>query len=194
MIKEWPHNTEPSRYIIDVRGHMLTDVGSNITASNKLVLLLQSQRDGIETKRFRKNVLDAIFDDVLSEHYGDVEYAMKIKNRAIRRFGKKKAIDNIIQRSEILDSWKNRDSRFIPDAYYIDLERKTIVCYEVEDTHPLNPFSIGKYAAAWWTLEYIYWDLHLIAYDIYGNPRIIQLPESEFVARKMRGIRKQPPA
>lgn len=90
---------------------------------------------------------------------------------------------------EILESWRARDSNFIPDAYLIDKDSRTVVCYEIEDQHHLNLNSIGTYGAAWWTLEYIYWNLHLIAYDIYGNSRIVNLPESEFLARELRNKR-----
>jgi hypothetical protein len=118
-------------------------------------------------------------------------YAERLIARAERRFGKLKARKLLFERSEILQTWQHRDAKFVPDAYLIDKEKKTVVCYEVEDHHPLNPFSIGEYAAAWWTLEYIYWDLHLIAYDIFGNPRIIAFPHSEFVADELRATRSR---
>lgn len=73
----------------------------------------------------------------------------------------------------------------IPDAFLIDKERRTIVCYEIEDTHPLNPRSIVAYGRVWSTLEYIYWDLHLIAYDPYGHPRCIVYPHAKLVAAEI---------
>ena len=68
----------------------------------------------------------------------------------------------------------------------MDTDNMTVVCYEVEDTHPLNVNSIGTYARAWFTLEYIYWDLHLIAYDIHGHSKPIIFPHAALVARKLR--------
>ena len=60
-----------------------------------------------------------------------------------------------------------------------------MVCYEVEDTNPMNPHSLMRYADAWWTLDAIYWDLHLLAYDIYGHPHVIAFPETEFLAHPL---------
>ena len=34
-------------------------------------------------------------------------------------------------------------------------------------------------------MEYIYWDLHLIAYDPYGHPRRIVYPHAKLVAAEI---------
>ncbi len=130
--------------------------------------------------------MDAIFDVVCIEHYETEERYRRVRERATRWFGQDRAKRLLTERIEILESWKGRDARMAPDAFLIDAENKTIVCYEVEDTHPLNPNSIGAYANAWYTLEYVYWDLHLIAYDIYGHPKVIVFPHAELVARRLR--------
>ena len=144
------------------------------------------------TKRFASKVLDAIFNDGVEEELFNENYRTRYVRRLNRWFGKSGAKRLLIKRCEILDCWKNSDSGFVPDAFLIDPENKTIVCYEVEDHHPLNPFSVGRYSNAWWTLEYIYWDLHLIAYDIYGNARVIAFPSSDFLSREVRDRRNPP--
>jgi hypothetical protein len=73
----------------------------------------------------------------------------------------------------------------------VDAPNWTVVCYEIEDTHPLNPSSIAEYAAAWHNLDYIYWDLHLISYDIYGHPRVHLLPVAGVISQQVRNERKK---
>ena len=186
-------NTKPEDYIIDLLGKIPTEQEEGVTPSKNVRTALQSTHPDVKIKRFRQTVLEAIFEDGVEEQYGSPDLKDKLIYRVVRRFGKKRAKEILASRCEILNSWKY-DSRFVPDAYIVDTDRKTVVCYEVEDHHPLNPFSIGGYADAWFTLEYIYWDLHLIAYDVYGNPRIVALPESEFIARHIRKKRNPPPA
>jgi hypothetical protein len=190
--EEHPYNTDPHNYVIDLRGKVRTVAHPNITPSKRVVLALKSARTDIRTNGFRKGVLDAIFDDALKEEFSDKEYREKFLRR-LNRWAKPSKRRILLERCETLAMWR-RDGCFVPDAYLIDRDKKTVVCYEIEDRHPLNPFSVAGYGAAWWTLEYIYWDLHLIAYDIYGNPRVVDLPESEFIAREVRRTRKPPPA
>lgn len=185
----WFQNTEPSRYVLDIYGALggLREVET--TPSNRVVLTLQAENPSIKTKEFRKSVLSSIFDDAVEQHFNDKDYEERYVRR-LKRWAGKNYRQRLIESCEILSTWRYRDARFVPDAYLIDSENSTIVCYEVEDSHPLNPFSIGEYGAAWWTLEYIFWDLHLIAYDIYGNSRVIALPHSEFMARHERKTRE----
>jgi len=75
---------------------------------------------------------------------------------------------------DIVHVFKSR-ARLVPDAYLIDKENKAIVCYEVEDTHPLNDKKILKYTDIFWALDEIYWDLILITYDIFGNTSYINV-------------------
>lgn len=191
--EEHPYNTDPRSYVIDLSGKVRDVARSDITPSKRVVLALQSVRPDIKTSGFRKRVLDAIFDDAVEDEFSDEQYRERFLRR-LNRWAKKNTRRILLDRCEILEMWRKRDCRFVPDAYLIDRDKKTIVCYEVEDRHPLNPFSVGGYGAAWWTLEYIYWDLHLVAYDIYGNSRIVYLPESEFIAREVRRTRNLPPA
>lgn len=186
---EHPYNTGPENYVIRITGKILLSKQRAQTPSHSVVEALRQERPDIQTNGFRRNVLDAIWDDAVEDGLGGGPQQERYLRR-LNRWAKSNAREHLMKRCEILDTWRNRDSRFVPDAYLIDAANKTVVCYEVEDQHPLNPNSIGKYAAAWWCLEYIYWDLHLIAYDIYGNWRIIQLPESEFLARHVRGTKR----
>jgi hypothetical protein len=186
------YNTRPNEYVVDLRGLVRLIPEGDYTASKRVVLALMAADCRVAATGFRKAVTNAIFDDVVEQNYPDENY----RNKLIRRLDKwtsDKSRKVFLARCEILECWINRDSRFIPDAFIVDCERRTVVCYEIEDSHPLSPFSIGEYGAAWWTLEYIYWDLHLIAYDIYGNSRVIDFPESDFLAHEERMKRKPPP-
>ena len=189
----WSHNTDPNNYIVEIAGKVRDIERNGLTPSQRVVRALQLVRPEIATHGFRKNVLESIFDDGVASEFYDDKYRERLLNRLYRWWGKERTKRALLERCEILGTWKYRDSRFIPDAYLIDQENKTIVCYEIEDTHPLNIFSIREYAAAWWTLEYIYWDLHLIAYDIYGNPRIVAFPESDIIASEIRQLKRSIP-
>lgn len=164
----------------------------DVSPSNRIVRLLQARDLRIATKGFRSNVLKAIFRHALLEDFNEDEQRLdNVIARLERRFGKKRAKNILNKRCDVLDTWRTRDSRFIPDAYLIDAPNWTVVCYEVEDTHPLNLNSITEYAAAWWTLDYIYWDLHLISYDIYGHHRVHQLGWAGMIAEQVRNERKR---
>lgn len=190
----WVHRSDPRAYVMNV-GETLRQISEErLTQSQKIVRALQILRPEISSKGFRKRVQEAIYVDAIGSDHPDPGYAERLIARAERRFGKLKSRKLLFERSEILQTWKDRDAKFVPDAYLIDKDKKTVVCYEVEDHHPLNPFSIGEYAAAWWALEYIYWDLHLIAYDVFGNARIIAFPSSEFIAHDLRKVRRPPTA
>ena len=188
----WIHNSNPFNYVLDISSAISSVKEVNLTPSHRVVRALQMIKPEICTKRFASKVLDAIFNDGVEEELFDESYRTRYVRRLNRWFGKSGAKRLLIKRCEILDCWKNRDSGFVPDAFLIDTENKTIVCYEVEDHHPLNPFSVGRYSNAWWTLEYIYWDLHLIEYDIYGNARVIAFPSSDFLSREVRDRRNPP--
>jgi hypothetical protein len=190
---EHPYNTDPEKYVVPLIGKVHWDPDCGQSPSRCVVAALRGIEPGIQVTCFRKCVLRAIWDDAIKEAF-DEEGVRERYLRRLRRWTKHNAEKHLITRCEILDTWKNRDCRFVPDAFLLDAPNKTVVCYEVEDRHPLNPWSIGEYCAAWWCLEYIYWDLHLIAYDVYGNWRIVHFPHSDFIARKLRSARKAPPA
>lgn len=175
-------NTAPEDYIISLTGKVMRAEQLGKTPSEQIIYSLQANNPKIATKGFYKAVLNSILEDALKQEFFDDKYRQKLVTRLERRFGKLRTRRVLIEQCDILYSWKHRNSRFVPDAFLLDAENRTIVCYEVEDSHPLNLYSIKKYADAWWTLNYIYWDIHLITYDIYGHPRIILFPEAGFVA------------
>ena len=150
-----------------------------LTPSNRVVKALQGACPSVRTIGFKKEVLKAIYEDACEDL--PKEWRDKYLRR-LKRWTGPGYLKHFYQRFEILASWKERYA-VVPDAYFIDAANKTVVCFEIEDHHHLKRHKIERYGGAWWCLEYIFWDLHLIAYDIYGNPRIIELPESSFVAR-----------
>jgi len=179
---EWPYNTNPADYAFDLVNKIPRSKDHSISPSNCVLAALKKACPATRTKFFRQSVLDAIFDDCLANDWEDEKYCARLVERLERRFGKRKARSILVDRVDVLHTWRFRDALMIPDASLIDAENKTVVCYEIEDTHPLNPRSINEYAAAWWNLEYVFWDLHLIAYDIYGHSRTVVFPEASFIA------------
>ncbi len=188
--REWPYNTDAGDYAWQLASHISRTLEAGSSPSKRVIKSLQAADPRIRTAGFRKTVLDAIFFDEVNNDYDDEEYSKKLIERITRRYGKKVAHRTLVARCEILETWRHRDASMVPDAYLVDEANKTLVCYEVEDSHPLSIHSIGAYSGAWWNLEYIFWDLHLIAYDIYGHPRIIHYPEAGFIAREIRETRK----
>jgi hypothetical protein len=81
---------------------------------------------------------------------------------------------------EALESWQDQIN-FVPDAFLIDDNNRIVVCYEVEVGHSLNKSKskLRQYIDAWWILDYQYWDLQLVSYDGYGNPRLIDIMDVE---------------
>jgi hypothetical protein len=186
----WFQNTNPNSYVIDIQDELAKLPTSKCSPSSFIIDVLKKLDSRIKTKQFRSKVLDVIYSDGLASQFFDQDHLSRLVSRSNRRFGHKRTRQLLINRCDVLQTWKYRDARFIPDAYLIDEEQKTVVCYEVEDSHPLNIYSIGEYTAAWWNLEYIYWDLHLIAYDVFGNHRVIGFPTSETVAMGLREKRR----
>ena len=184
--------TDPRDYVLNVAEAIRQVKDQSLTQSQRIIRAFGIVRAEVKTHGFRRKVQEAIFRDAVASDYSDPKYVERLIARAESHFGKIKAKKLFTERSEILQSWHHRDVKFVPDAYLIDPDKRTVVCYEVEDHHPLNSFTIGKYADAWWTLEYIYWDLHLIAYDVFGNARIIAFPHSEFIASELRKTRNSP--
>lgn len=95
---------------------------------------------------------------------------------------------------EALESWQDQIN-FIPDAFLIDDNNRIVVCYEVEVNHPLTKNKSKKlrqYINAWWILDYQYWDLQLVSYDGYGNPRIVDILDVEraMIMRDIRPVKK----
>jgi len=186
------NNMPPDGYVVDIVGRGLLSIAPGRSPSHRVVHALQAADPRILTSGFRSTVLNAIFEHGVAEHFNDDDDRVKkLVPRLERRFGKKRARRLLIDHCDILHTWRHRDARFIPDAFLVDAANWTVVCYEVEDTHPLNPWSIQEYAAAWHNLDYIYWDLHLISYDVYGHPRVHLLPVAGVISQQIRNGRKK---
>jgi hypothetical protein len=172
------NHTPADGYILQIVGTIHPNDRSHRSPSHRVVSALQGLNPRIQTKGFRSAVLDAIFEHAVVEHFDDVDdeaYGRRLLDRLKRRYGAKRTRELLVDRCDVLNTWRHRDARFRPDAFLVDAPNWTVVCYEIEDTHPLNSRSILEYAAAWWCLDYIYWDLHLISYDIYGHHRVHDL-------------------
>lgn len=169
--------------ISSVISHLTIDDSS---PSQRVIKALQKIYPKTSTVKFKQKVLDAILEDACEGK--SAEWRKKYRRR-LKRWTGSNHLNNFYERFEILASWKQR-YRIVPDAYFIDAENKTVVCFEVEDQHHLTPNKIEHYGGAWNCLEYIYWDLHLISYDIYGNPRLIELPDSSYTASHLLDSRE----
>lgn len=177
--EEHPYNTYAENYATNVSASVAKLAVDDLTPSKRVVQALQAARPAVRTTGFKREVLKAIFDDACD----DVSKEWRDKYiRRLKRWTGPGYLSYFYERFEILASWKQRYP-LVPDAYLVDAANKTVVCFEVEDQHHLSSVKVEHYGGAWWCLEYIFWDLHLISYDIYGNPRIIELPDSSFAAK-----------
>ena len=189
--EEHPYNTAPEDYATNVSTAVAKLAIDKLTPSKRVVWALQMTCPDICTTGFKREVLKAILDDACDNV--PKEWRDKYLRR-LKRWTGPGYLNHFYERFEIPVSWKQRYP-VVPDAYLIDATSKTVVCFEIEDQHHLNPLKVERYGGAWWCLEYIFWDLHLISYDIYGNPRIIELPDSSFAAKVLldhREARKEP--
>jgi hypothetical protein len=59
----------------------------------------------------------------------------------------------------------------VPDAFYIDASRFQVVCYEVEDTHPVPIDKLEKYADLAFKLDCYEWTLHVVMLNRWGKFR-----------------------
>lgn len=183
--EEHPYNSDPEGYAENLCEAISMSAADDRTPSKRVVMALQAAMPNVKTAGFKAKVLDAIIEDACEGK--SKEWRSKYLRRLKRWMGPDYQ-QRFYNRFEILASWRERFP-IVPDAYLIDAQKKTIVCFEVEDQHHLKPAKLEHYGGAWWCLEYIYWDLHLIAYDIYGNPRVIELPESSLAAKKLLDYR-----
>ena len=188
------NHTPVDGYVLQIAGHIRPGDHPTLSPSDRVVRALQAVDPRIDTRKFRAKVFDAIYLHALGELFNpddDDHYVERLVSRLERRYGKKHARHLLLERCEILESWQHRDATFRPDAFLIDPANWTVVCYEVEDTHPLNPYSIEEYVAAWWCLDYIYWDFHLISYDIYGQHRVHHLGMAGHISDDLRRQRSK---
>ena len=170
-------NTFPDQYVHDICDYLNpTRWDPAVTFSGRIVQALREREPRLATRDFRRAVLAAVFDDSIADAFHGAEtYARRVFARAQRRFGKKRARSLVLERSVILRMIRNMENRPLPDAFVVDFENSTIVCYEAEDTHPLNVDTVARYGRLYWLLEALVWDLHLIAYDVFGNHRVLDV-------------------
>jgi hypothetical protein len=184
-------NTSPDDYAVDLSARMTQSSPGLGTPSSQVIRALQENRAGVKTHGFRRSVLEAIFEDGFRAYFSNSDYAARVRGRLERFYGRANTQRVLCNCCEVLRCWWYDDPRFIPDAYLVDSDNHTIVCYEVEDYHPLTPHSILRYAGSWYTLDQIYWDLHLVAYDIYGNPRVVDIPRAHLTAGRLAKSRRK---
>jgi hypothetical protein len=58
-------------------------------------------------------------------------------------------------------------NRIIPDAYLLEVERKTVYLYEIEDTHPIKPEKLRKLSSIRFRLDCLDWELRVFLLDRY---------------------------
>lgn len=56
----------------------------------------------------------------------------------------------------------------------------SVVCVEVEDTSPINTAKLNQYVRLWWLLDELYWEIHLLCSDRWGN--LLPVPLANFTA------------
>jgi hypothetical protein len=177
------HNTEPEAYVIHLAGRTFFNPAETGTPSDRIVRLLQQTDPRIVKYRFNSAVGAALSKDALVDIYSDDRAkADAILKRAERRFGKTRLRELLRRKSELL----GRIGTPLPDAYMIDDQNGTVVCYEIEDTNSLKADVLIRYSNLWSILEYLAWDLHLIAYDIYGHHRIVLPFDAAVMAAAVR--------
>lgn len=184
--EEHPYNSDPEDYAANLCREVSRITAEDHTPSKRVVMALQAAMPNVMTAGFKAKVLDAITEDACEGK--SKEWRSKYLRR-LKRWTGPDYQQHFNNQFEILASWRERFP-IVPDAYLIDAQKKTVVCFEVEDQHHLKLVKVEHYGGAWWCLEYIYWDLHLIAYDIYGNPRVIELPESSLTAKNLLDYRE----
>ena len=183
MANAWWSNRPPHDYVFDVSSGILE---GPLCASDAIVAGLRAVESRIQITGFRRGVERAIFEDALRDHYGDG--AMRRYARVVKRCGVRRA--RSLYRSRLDPLVILFEDRWLPDAYLVDASDGVVVCYEVEDTHHLNRHKIRGYGRLWFALDEMGWDLHLITYDAYGNPRICGFPETDIVANFRSGPRQ----
>jgi hypothetical protein len=181
------YNTQPEQYVIQLAGRTFFDPAEVGTPSDHVVRQLQEVDTRVAKHRLLPSMLTALFDDAVHHIYGDDETkARRVIARAERRFGTARVRKLVKQKSPLLNRLGTPNYKVIPDAYLIDRLNMTIVCYEIEDTNPLKADVLIRYGNLWALLEYFAWDLHLIAYDIYGHHRIVLPFDAGVMAAEIR--------
>lgn len=58
-------------------------------------------------------------------------------------------------------------NRIIPDAYFIEKERKMVFLFEVEDTNPISAEKLRKLSEIWFRLDSLDWEIRVFLIDRY---------------------------
>jgi hypothetical protein len=174
-------NTEPSAYAFDLFADIKHAPNRKATPSQIVQKVLLS-RENVHSLGFNRALLRATIDDAIEEDRGEA-YLRRLNKWVGARTKLRSASENIALLSEV----KYYGSRIVPDAFLLCPSKKTVVCYEVEDRHALPARTLSNYLQLWFALEYLYWDLHLISYDTFGNPRIIEVLSTGMSALRLLG-------
>ena len=175
--------------ISEIKSHRSPGAPQNeLTASDALVAALRQANPSIQVGKFRRNVQDAIEEDCIAEYCGhDDDHKVAFVKWLQSRYSRKELQEKILigngrslGLSDVAEMWKRRCS-IVPDAYLIDPVNRTVVCFEIEDTHPLSRNNMQKYVNIWWVLEAIEWDLVMKAYNVCGDCREIDLLRADAV-------------
>jgi len=130
-------------------GELFIMDSNSFTFSKFSVYMLRQIDSRIKTKGFRK----AVFYTLKSEKKG-------------------------ISREELDDMWVRRDLNFVPDAYWIDCENKTVFIFEIEDTNMIGVNKLLKICDAWALLDSVWWQLYVFIIDRYlSNWRVLPVAE-----------------
>jgi hypothetical protein len=104
---------------------------------------------------------------------------MRFVNPAIKITGFRAEIKRLWLEQEgrdALEEWRQYGPRFIPDGYLIDEQKREVIVYEVEDTHPCPPKKLMELAYFRFFLDTYDWEFRAIVLDRYGqNPRELPL-------------------
>ena len=132
------------------------------TIHNRTIFVLQRDFPGSQTKGFRRAIQKLQWD---WENWAD----------AVLEPGMDKPTwSNFLDYGE---TWKGG---IIPDLWFIDEECMSVVCVEVEDTSPINTAKLNQYVRLWWLLDELYWEIHLLCSDRWGN--LLPVPLANFTA------------
>ena len=90
----------------------------------------------------------------------------------LERKGFKKAARKIL----VEEGWEVEDAKEelqqfhkIPDGWFLDKERRWVICVEVEVTNFLKEIDLVQYTNLWWAFDDVEWELRLFTADRFGN-------------------------
>jgi len=59
------------------------------------------------------------------------------------------------------------ENRIFPDAHLIDVKKRTVYLFEIEDTNPLSANKLRKLSHIWFRLDSIDWEMRVFLVDRY---------------------------